>query len=92
MEFQKGNGVKFINVRCSYIVLFKRFKNLYIYFLCTYECIHTHTFMCEIMIKFIWCIVKCRFLLGRSKRKVIVIQKMFLLIAIKQKSEKFALQ
>lgn len=48
--------------------------------------------MCEIMIKFIWCIVKCRFLLGKSKKNVIVIRKMSLPIAIKQKSEKFALQ
>lgn len=59
MEFQKGDGFKFINVRHSSMV-FKRFKNLFL---------SMYIFICEIMIKFIWCIVKCRFLLERSIRR-----------------------
>lgn len=42
--------------------------------------------MCEIMIEFLWDIVKCRFLLEEHK-KVIIIRKMSLLITIKQESK-----
>lgn len=59
MEFQQGDGLKFIHVICSHIFLFKDFK---MYF-------QVYVFTCKIMIELIWGIRKCGFLLERNIRK-----------------------